>query len=249
MMQKRYIFLAFILVLTTVVLALLPERHHYKNDERSALRLKSKAFNGITAEELLLNSLSTYRYMDVDELASAVIGEDPSYVLVDIRDEKQYAEYSLPGAINVPYETLLDDKNNKLFKSGTYKKVLFSNGTLLSDQAWILLRRNDYKEIKVLDGGLNSFFETLMNPPLPKETDSNDEFETYSFRKAAGVYFGLPNPKDFIPELVLALKTQKEKGFISRKIDNSKKSVKLEKRKVEKTIIIEEEEEEEDEGC
>lgn len=249
-MQKRYIFLSVLLVLITVVLALLPERHHCKNEERSALHLKSKACNGITAEELLLNSLSTYRYMDVDELAEVVIGEDPSYILVDIRDEKQFSEYSLPGTINIPFKSILDDKNNSLFKSGVYKKVLISNGTLMSDQAWILLRRNGFKEIKVLDGGLNSFFETLMNPPLPKETDSNDEFEKYSFRKAAGVYFGLPNPKDFIPELVLALKTQKEKGFKSRKTSNStKKSVELEKRKVEKKIIIEEEEEEEDEGC
>lgn len=249
-MQKRYIFLAFILIALSTVLALLPERHNCKNDQRAALHLKSKSCNGITAEELLLNSLSTYRYMDVDELAAVVIGEDPSYILVDIRDEKQYAEYSLPGAVNIPYESILDSKNASLFKSNVYKKVLISNGTLLSDQAWILLRRNDYKEIKVLDGGLNSFFETLMNPPLPKETDSNDEFEKYSFRKAAGVYFGLPNPKDFIPELVLALKNQREKGFISRKSSNlTKKSVNLEKRNVGKKIIINEEKEEEDEGC
>ena len=51
--------------------------------------------------------------------------------------------------------------------------------------------RLGYKNLYVLKGGLNEWFNTIINPKLPKETDSQKDFELYSFRKAAGMYFGV----------------------------------------------------------
>ena len=71
------------------------------------------------------------------------------------------------------------------------------------------------------------------------------ESKLYSFRKAAGVYFGMPNPQEFIPEQELVTPEAKTQVDYTQKtkVAPNKKTVKLEKKKVI------EEEEEEDEGC
>ena len=199
-MSKRYIFLAIISLSVILLLALLPSRQNCFNEKRNRLHLKTSQCKGEKVEDFLLNSLNSQRYIDVDNLASRIIEEDPSYLVVDLRDNAQFSAFSLPRSINVPFEKLFDENHRQIFSNDAYKKVLVSNGTLQSDQAWMLLRRKGYLNVKVLKGGLNEFFKVLINPYKPGDLDPSEAFDTYSFRKAAGVYFGLPNPRDFIPE-------------------------------------------------
>jgi rhodanese-related sulfurtransferase len=199
-MSKRYIFLVIISLSTILLLALLPSRRNCFNEKRDSLHLKTSQCKGEKVEEFLLNSLNRQRYIDVDNLAARIIEEDPSYMVIDLRDSEQFSKFSLPGSVNVPFDKLFDGKNREVFENDTYKKVLVSNGTLQSDQAWMLMRRKGYMNVKVLYGGLNEFFRILINPLKPGDLEPTEAFDTYSFRKAAGVYFGLPNPEDFIPE-------------------------------------------------
>jgi rhodanese-related sulfurtransferase len=199
-MSKRYIFLALISLSTILLLALLPSRRNCFNEKRDILHLKTSQCKGEKVEEFLLNSLNSQRYIDVDNLAARIIEKDPSYMVIDLRDSDQFSKFSLPGSVNIPFDKLFDGKNMEVFENDTYKKILVSNGTLQSDQAWMLMRRKGYMNVKVLNGGLNEFFRILINPVKPADLDPSEAFDTYSFRKAAGVYFGLPNPQDFIPE-------------------------------------------------
>jgi len=82
-----------------------------------------------------------------------------------------------------------------------------------------------------------------MNPPKPKETDPVIEFEKYDFRKAAAVYFGMPNPAEFIPEQELFV----TKPPFHPKPKTVKRKVKPVLKKPKQPPV--EEEEEEDEGC
>ena len=210
-MSKRYILLAVIAISTTLLLALLPAKKYRNNVARDKMHLKTSQSKGESVEDILLTSLNNERYLTVDELSAKIIEEDPSYLIVDIRDSLQFNNYSLPGSINIPFEKMLDIDNLSYFINPAYTKVLISNGTLMSDQAWMIMRREGFKNVKVMKGGLNEFFNVLIDPVKPKETDPSEFFDQYSFRKAAGVYFGMPNPKDFIPEgdnLILNVKTK-----------------------------------------
>ena len=247
-MQKKYILLTILIFLMVFVIAIVAERNDCNSSISSTLGFQSPKCSKFSPEKLLVEALSSNRYIDLDELAEKIISEDPSYILVDIRDKNQYEAYSLPGALNIPFAHLLNKENDNLeFKSDAYKKILYSNETLLADRAWMILRRKGCKNIKVLNGGLNKFFTVLMNPPKPKETDPAIEFEKYSFRKAAGVYFGMPNPSEFIPQF--DLQNNKSGKYLKR----NKKTIAI-KRKV-KPVLKKpdkpkpEEEEEEDEGC
>jgi rhodanese-related sulfurtransferase len=198
-MKKRYIFLAIVPVVLAIILALLPDKSNSIDSKRNQKNLKSAKYTGVTPNNLLLESVNDNRFIQPDELAKVIIGNDPSYFLVDLRDSVQYAKFTLPGALNIPYEKILTEENQAVFDSDHYNVVLFSNGTIMSDQVWMILRRVGIKNVKVLNGGLNQFYQLYLNPPKPVETDSHDVYENYSFRKAVGAHLGLPNPDEFIP--------------------------------------------------
>ena len=199
-MKKRYIFLAIVPIVLSIVLSFLPDKSNSIDAKRNQKSLKSAKYTGVTPNNLLLESVNDNRFIQPDELAKVIIGQDPSYLLVDLRDAVQYEKFTLPGAINIPYEKILTEENQAVFDSEAYNVVLFSNGTIVPDQVWMILRRAGIKNLKVLNGGLNQFYQLYLNPPKPLETDPKETFENYSYRKAVGAHLGLPNPDEFIPK-------------------------------------------------
>jgi len=199
-MKKRYIFLAIVPIVLSIVLAFLPDKSNSIDTKRNRKNLKSAKYTGVTPNNLLLESVNSNRFIQPDELAKVIIGQDPSYLLVDLRDAVQFQKFTLPGAINIPYEKILTAENQAVFDSEAYNVVLFSNGTIVPDQVWMILRRAGIKNLKVLNGGLNQFYQLYLNPPKPSEADPKEAFEIYSYRKAVGAHLGLPNPDEFIPK-------------------------------------------------
>ncbi len=240
-MQKRYIFIIFLLAAMVLALLLLPKVFYCVNDDGCKIKMSSKDCKNIHPQALLLEAISSERYITVDELSSAIIGEDPSYELVDIRSTEDFEKYSLPKAINLPFDTIMDEKNEAFFDTDDYKIILFSNGTVMADQIWSLLRRKGYKNIMVLKGGLNEFYQTILNPQKPVDTDPKDAFALYDFRKAAGPYFGLPNPDEYTPKLEEKPAKQVAKPILRKTTTSTKKSVPV-KTKPKPPV-------EEDEGC
>lgn len=173
---KRYTLLALILISLAVGLVILPE---------------NKRNEGISPEEFVKNTLSTERYINSDDLADRMINKDPAMILVDVRSEAEFTKYTLPNAINIPLEKFLDEENRGYFDQKVYDIILISNDQFLADQAWLLGNRLGYKKLNVLQGGLNSWFNTIVFPSKPSETMKQEDFEKYDFRKAAGMYFGI----------------------------------------------------------
>lgn len=240
-MSKKFIFLILILVSAIFALLLLPKLYYCSNDKEASIHYKATTCTNAGPKGLLVEAINTHRYIDADKLSSKIIGEDPSYTFIDLRDDEQFKNFTFPRAINIPYNTILDESNLSKFDSDDVNYVLFSNGTMVADQAWLTLRKNGYKNILVLKGGLNNFYKTVLNPTMPVETDSKEIQDLYNFRKAAGTYFGLPNPAEFIPE--------EEVIQPVKKVYKSTKTTTPKKKVVVKPKAPVEEEEEEDEGC
>lgn len=174
-MQKRYIILAFLFLVIAAGLLNLPD-------------MKSK--NQIQATEFLNNIHSTHRYLTSDDLAHRIIDEDPMVFLVDVRSEAEFNAYHLPGAINIPFDQILDENWNAHLNQEIVDVIFYSNDDVYSEQAWALCKQQGFKNLFILEGGLNHWFETIMQPPTPLETDPIEAFELYSFRKGASIYFG-----------------------------------------------------------
>jgi len=195
LVKRSYQFLALILILLAGGLFLIPK--HQKHD-------------GIPPEQFVKNLLSTERYISTDLLADRMVNQDPVLLLIDTRTTEEFEKFSLPNAINIPLAQMFDENLNGYLNQEIYDIVLFANDNFLANEAWMIGNRLGYQRLYVLDGGLSAWFETIIEPPYPKETMSKEAFELYAFRKAAGKYFGVANDTVEIATKVVKKKVPKK---------------------------------------
>jgi len=170
------ILLAVFIVPLGVILAFVPANttHPYK----------------LSPEDLLEHVNSGMQYFSPDEVAHMLVSKDPSLVLIDVRSEDEYEKFHLQGAINIPLSSLLDPQWTNYLNQDLRYNVFYSNGTVNANQAWMLCRQLGYRNNYVLQGGLNYWAETIMNPEAPASTSPNEELAKYDFRKGAGQALG-----------------------------------------------------------
>lgn len=200
----RYVFLAILFVVLAGGLLLLPK---YDKQE------------GINPEELLSNVISPERYISTDELAEIYVNQDPSYIVVDLRSEDEFKKYSLPNSINIPFETLLSEDAGAYLDQDQYDVVLISTDNFIANKAWMICNRLDYKNLHVLEGGMNEWFNTIINPKKPTENMPTTEHNLYSFRKAVSMHFGVAYPEDIkvFKKPVVVKKTPPKKVVVPKK--------------------------------
>lgn len=144
----------------------------------------------LSPQDLLEHVNSGMQYFTPDEVAHMIVSKDPSLVLIDVRAETEYEKYHLPGAINIPLASLLDDQWKDYVNQDLRYNVFYSNGTVNANQAWMLTRQLGYRNNYVLQGGLNYWVESIVNPAKPGSTSPNEEIAKYDFRKGAGQALG-----------------------------------------------------------
>ena len=149
----------------------------------------------VSPDELLSKSISPERYISTDEVAQLIINQDPSYLFIDVRDSSEFQRYSLPNAVNIPLKNLLDEEYESYLNQDNYDVIIFSNDHFKADGAWMICNRLKYKNLRVLEGGLNQWFKTILNPIKPSENMAAEDFNLYSKRKAASMYFGVSYPE------------------------------------------------------
>lgn len=174
-MSKTYIIFASLLILIALGLLFLPDSQ--KQDQ-------------IPPKGLLKEVLSQSRFLSTDMIAARLIDEDPALLLVDVRQAESYKDYSLPGAINIPLNEILLTDWKPYLNQTDMDVVFFSNSDLSADQAWVLCTRVGYKNLYVMEGGLNNWFSQIMQPVQPPPTAPSEAIDLYTFRKAASMYFG-----------------------------------------------------------
>ncbi len=139
----------------------------------------------ISTKTLLTELQKNSVYVQADELAHWIIDKDPGIQVADIRSEKDFNNYHIPGSIHIPFEQLENVEKEDLFDK-TEMLILASNGNTRAGQAWILLKQMGYEDVYILAGGLNHWVQNFSNPEHPKGAYSDDELFTFQFRKAAG---------------------------------------------------------------
>ncbi len=133
-------------------------------------------------------TLGTYR-VSTDELADRLINEDPSIQLIDVRSPEEYESFHLPGAINIPLDSILTEKWMPYVDQISNMNIFYSNGTTLSSEAVILTKQLGIRNNYVLSGGLNAWFSTIINPERPDPGAPRELWDQYDTRMAARQYF------------------------------------------------------------
>lgn len=144
----------------------------------------------LSAEELLEQANSRIQYVHPDVVADMLVQKDPSILLIDVRNQDEYEKFSLPGAVNIPLPNLLAEEWKPYLDQDVRTNIFYSNGSLKANEAWMITRQLGYKNNYVLEGGMNYWAETIMNPEKPASTSPNEEFARYDFRKGASASLG-----------------------------------------------------------
>ena len=159
-MKPRYL-LALIIVPLGIIIAAVPQN--------TTLPYK------LTAVELLREATGKAQFISSDEIADLIIKKDPVLQLIDVRNPDEFDKFSLPGAINIPLSDLLSPQYIDLINQDEKMNVFYSNGSLQSSQAWMITRQLGYKNNYILQGGLNLWAGTIMNPQQPASTNPDEE--------------------------------------------------------------------------
>ncbi|WP_372772980.1 rhodanese-like domain-containing protein [Mangrovibacterium sp.] len=144
----------------------------------------------LTADQLLDEVKEELQFVNPDQIADMLVQKDPSLQLIDVRSRAEFEKFSLPGAINIPIESLLSDDYTDYLNQDVKLNVFYSNSSNKANQAWMITRQLGYRNNYVLQGGLNYWVETIMNPEEPSEQSPNEEMARYDFRKGAGAALG-----------------------------------------------------------
>jgi rhodanese-related sulfurtransferase len=144
----------------------------------------------LTAEEVLNEANTRNQFVTADVVADMIIKKDPTLRLIDVRSQEEFEKFSLPGAINIPSASLLSEEYADILNQDVKMNVLYSNGTLAANEAWMITRQLGYTNNYVLEGGLNYWFDAILNPQKPASTNPDEEFAKYDFRKSAGQALG-----------------------------------------------------------
>ena len=173
-MKARFI-LSIVLVSLGLIAAILPQKTN------SSLELDAQQ---------LLNEIQLENYIiSIDEMANAMINNDPEYQLIDVRSKEEYEKFSLPGAMNIPLDNLFDEEWEPYIDQVARKNVFYCNGTTQASEAWMLTRQKGFQNNYILKGGLNNWFATIIEPEEPSSASGEEAIFNYQARLGAKQFF------------------------------------------------------------
>ena len=141
----------------------------------------SKSFQ-LKSDELLSKSTSEEIYFSVDQVARFVNNEDSTVQIIDVRSAEQFKECNIPGSVNIPFSDLLNPLWEQTLNQKEIKNIFYGNGDQTANYAWTIATGLGYPNNFVMKGGLNEWFETVMNSQFSGEKITPAENARFEYR-------------------------------------------------------------------
>jgi rhodanese-related sulfurtransferase len=164
-----------ILLILGIFLAFMPLSGKYSLHRKPEILLKS-----------LLDETSSF---SADQVARFVITEDSTIQLIDLRSQAEFDSFSIPGSINIPYAQLLEYDLESYLNREKIRNIFYGNGDFHANYALVLARGLGYDNCYVMRGGLNLWYQSIMNSRFTGETISARENALYETRLKARKLF------------------------------------------------------------
>lgn len=169
----------------------------------------------VKPKDLLSEVLDNKTYLTVDQAARFLISEDSSVQFIDLRSREEFKAVNIPGSINLPYSELLDHDPGSILNNGKIWNIFYSNGDYDSNYALAVARGLNLKNTYVMIGGLNEWFNTVMNSSFTGDKISARENAMFETRTRAKKMFTEMNS---LPDS-LKLKIIVSKHIAAKKLD------------------------------
>ncbi|MDF1546181.1 MAG: rhodanese-like domain-containing protein [Bacteroidales bacterium] len=172
---------------------------------------KQNKANQLKPDELLEKAMDEQYMFYVDKVARYVVDEDSSVLIIDLRTPQEYKAFNIPGSINIPYKDLLHRDFGGYLDQHKVKNIFYSNGDILATQAWTLCSRMGYKNNFVMQGGMNEWYNTVMNSNFSGERISARENALFETRfKARKLFTEINSLPDSLKVKFVEAKRKKE---------------------------------------
>jgi rhodanese-related sulfurtransferase len=113
--------------------------------------------------KILSDVLDRRTFFSVDQVAGFIVSGDTTVRIIDLRTPEEFRNMNIPGAVNVPYDELIHNDPGKYLNSDNTRIIFYSNGDFDSNYAFTITRGMNYRNTFVMKGGLNEWFNTIMN--------------------------------------------------------------------------------------
>lgn len=142
-------------------------------------------FATVDTKQLALDAGNKADHVSPAQLADWLIEGRNDFLVVDVRDANEFAEYHIPGAINVPLALVSADlaaRNERI--------IFYSDGGIHAAQAWLLLRSLGFNASYMLFGGLEEWKDSVLFPKAPPaDAPAKDQID-FARRAAVAKHFG-----------------------------------------------------------
>ena len=123
----------------------------------------------VRPQNLLSEMMDNSTYYSVDQVARFVVAEDSTVQVIDLRTPEEFRRLNIPGSINLPYNTFIDRNPASILNNGKTRNIFYSNGDFDSNYALAISRGLNIKNTYVMKGGLNEWYNTIMNSSFTGE--------------------------------------------------------------------------------
>jgi rhodanese-related sulfurtransferase len=197
-MRKK---ITILLLLSGLVLALLP-----LSANRSFIVKPGKLLSEILNPEVSLTA---------DQVAKLIVNEDSTTRLIDLRSPEDFRKLNIPGSVNIPYNDFISSDLYIYMTDKNVKYIFYSNSDFYSNYAMVFAKGLGYKNSYVMKGGLNEWFNTVMESKFIGQRISARENALYETRtKAARLFTQINSMPDSLKAKFIA-----SNKFSARKLD------------------------------
>jgi len=155
------------------------------------------------------------QFLSCDQVARYLVNENPGIQLVDVRPSAEFLSSHIPGSINIPFEEILNPDWSGYLDDPSITSILYSNGNTHSSEAWVLCTQIGYRNVKVMQGGMNEWYKVVMESEFSGGRISAAENALFEVRYRARDYFTTMNSlPDSLKTVFLEVKKKKEAELV-----------------------------------
>lgn len=147
-----------------------------------SLREKKENSIVVSAEEVHKLIADGSHFYNPSDLEKNLKSHDTNLVLIDLRAPDQFLNNGINGAINIPFQRILDDDYKSLLHNDKVK-IMYGGQESKAAEVWILLSQMGIKNIYVLKGDLPYWMAKVENKDIFGNASLDDEKARRDFKK------------------------------------------------------------------
>jgi len=164
-----------ILIISLLLLALIAVIFAFTRREVPEYKLTSSEML-TQLKDYETNTVNAEEYLQIEQNA------DSSFLFVDLRTPREFAEGHINNAINIPLQEIFKIQNKEIFSQKNKTFVLYHSNHIGACSPWMLLTQTGFSNCKILLGGYDNIKNLKSDTPDSLLTGFQDEKAKFNFK-------------------------------------------------------------------